>query len=277
MGLRVSTNIASVNAQRNLISSQREIAKSMNRLASGSRINMAADDAAGLAISETLKSHIRSNRQATRNANDGLSLVETAEGAFQEVSKIIIRLRELGIQAASDTVGDVERSFLNREVVQMKSEIDRIARVTTWNGTKLLDGSSDRFDLQVGLFANPEQNAITFDPQDNNVTLSALGLSDIDFSNKEDAQAALSNLDYASDHLNGVRSNLGAIQNRLVATMNNLAVQEENMSAANSRIRDTDMAHASSESVRNDILIQASTATLTQANQIPQLALRLIG
>lgn len=277
MGMRVSTNIASITAQKNLVSSQREIQKSLGQLASGSRINKSADDAAGLAISENLKSHIRSNRQASRNANDGLSLVETAEGAFHEISKILIRLRELGVQAASDTVGQIERGFLNKEVVQLKEEVQRIAKVTTWNGTKLLDGSSDRFDLHIGIFQNPEENTISFDPQENDVTLGALGLSDIDFSTKEGAQEALALMDSASDHLNGVRSNLGAIQNRLVSTMQNLSVQEENMSAANSRIRDTDMAHASSESVRNSILLQAATSTLSQANQSTQLAIKLIG
>lgn len=277
MGMRVTTNISAINAQRNLNGSQRAIGKSMGQLASGSRINIAADDAAGLAISEGLKASIRSAAQAQRNANDGISMVQTAEGGLNEIGNIVVRLRELGIQAASDTVGEVERGFLNKEVEQLKSEVQRIASVTTWGKTKLLDGSTPTFDFQVGIFNNAEEDRISFDASQNVATLDALGLSGLDYTSKEGAQAALESLDSAQELVNGYRSNLGALQNRLTSTVDNLGVAHENMSAANSRIRDTDVAQASSEMVRNNILLQAGTSTLAQANQSNQLALKLIG
>ncbi len=277
MGMRVSTNITAINAQRNLAGSQRTLSKSMGQLSSGSRINIAADDAAGLAISERLKASIRSARQANRNANDGISMIQTAEGGLNEIGNIVTRLRELGIQAASDTVGQTERGFLDKEVQQLKSEVQRIASVTTWGQTKLLDGSTASFDYQVGLYNNAEEDRITFNSSENNASLDALGLAGLDYTSKEGAQASLGMLDSAQNGVNGMRANLGALQNRLTSTVDNLSVAEENMSAANSRIRDTDVAQASSEMTRNNILLQAGTATLAQANQVNQLALKLIG
>lgn len=274
--MRVSTNIAAVNAQRNLFSSQNNIQDSLAKLASGSRINKAADDAAGLAISENLKAQIRSTRQANRNANDGISMVQTAEGGLNEVGNIIVRMRELGIQAASDTVSSVERGFIDKEVQQLKSEMQRIASVTTWGKTKLLDGTTPGFDFQVGIFNNEIEDRISFDASLNVATLDALGLSGADYTTKEGAQGALEGLDAAQESVNGMRSNLGALQNRLLSTVQNLGVFEENMSAANSRIRDTDMAHTSSELTRNTIMLQASTAALAQANQSNSVALSLI-
>ena len=277
MGMRVTTNIAAINAQRNLVQSQRSIGSSMAQLASGSRINKSADDAAGLAISENLKSQIRSTRQASRNANDGISMIQVAEGGLNEISNIATRLRELGIQAASDTVGDTERGFLNKEVEQLKSEIDRIANVTTWGSTKLLNGDAPKFDFQVGIYDNPEENRIVFDASANNVTLGNLGLDGIDYTSKEGAQDALALLDTAQTNVNGMRATFGALQNRLTSTVDNLGISEENLSAANSRIRDTDVAMATSETARNNILLQAGTSTLAQANQVNSLALKLIG
>lgn len=277
MGMRVSTNMSAINAQRNLSTSQRVMSKSMAQLSSGSRINIAADDAAGLAISEKLKGGIRSARQANRNANDGISMVQTAEGGLNEIGNIVTRLRELGIQAASDTVGNVERGFLNKEVTQLKSEIDRIAGSTKWGTSGLLDGSTEAFDFQVGIFNSPEEDRISFDASQNVAKLDALGLSGIDYTTKEGAQEALTSLDVAQDNVNGMRANLGALQNRLTSTSDNLGVLEENMSAANSRIRDTDVAMASSEMTRNNILTQAGVSTLAQANQVNGLALKLIG
>ncbi len=277
MGMRVTTNMAAINAQRNLVGTQRAVGKSMAQLASGSRINIAADDAAGLAISEKFKSSIRSAAQAQRNANDGISLVQTAEGGLNEIGNIITRLRELGIQASSDTVGDTERGFLNKEVTQLKSEVQRIANVTTWGTTKLLDGSSPTFDFQVGLYNNKEQDRISFAAGENIATLDALGLAGLDYTQKEGAQEGLAQLDKAQNQTNGIRASLGALQNRLTSTVDNLGVAQENMSAANSRIRDTDVAMATSEMTRNNILLQAGTSTLAQANQVNQLALKLIG
>lgn len=277
MGMRVTTNIAAINAQRNLVNTQRGVNKSMSQLASGSRINIAADDAAGLAISERLKAGIRSARQANRNANDGISMVQTAEGGLNEIGNIVTRLRELGIQAASDTVGQDERGFINKEVVQLKSEVQRIAMSTKWGSASLLDGATPAFDFQVGIYNSPEEDRITFDASQNIATLDALGMGELDYTSKEGAQEALSALDNSQNLVNGMRANLGALQNRLTSTTDNLGVLEENMSAANSRIRDTDVAMASSEMTRNNILLQASTSTLAQANGNSQLALKLIG
>lgn len=277
MGFRISTNIASVNAQRNLGDSQSKVANSMAQLASGSRINKSADDAAGLAISENLKSQIRSTRQANRNAQDGVSLVQTAEGGLNEISSIVTRLRELGIQAASDTIGDTERGFINKEVQQLKSEMQRIAQVTKWGSTGLLDGSSPTYDFQVGINNDDFSDRISFVATENVATIDALGISGVDYTSKEGAQTALGELDKAQEMVNGMRANLGALQNRLTSTITNLGVAEENLSAANSRIRDTDVAASTAEMTRNQILLQASTSTLAQANAKDQLALKLIG
>lgn len=277
MGYRISTNIASVNAQRNLNMSQLNINNSLAQLSSGSRINKSADDAAGLAISENLKAQIRSTRQANRNANDGISLVQTAEGGLNEIGNIVIRLRELGIQAASDTVGENERGFINTEVGQLKDELQRIAQVTTWGRTKLLDGSTPTYDFQVGIYNGDFEDRISFVASENVATLDALGISGVDYSSKEGAQEALASLDEAQTNVNRMRSNLGALQNRLTSTTTNLGVAEENMAAANSRIRDTDVANATAEATRNQILLQSATSTLAQANQKDTLALKLIG
>jgi flagellin len=277
MGMRIATNIGALNAQRNLSGSQKTMNKSMAQLSSGSRINIAADDAAGLAISEGFKAQIRSAGQAQRNANDGISMVQTAEGGLNEIGNIITRLRELGVQSASDTVGDVERGFVNKEVAQLKSEIQRIASVTTWGKTKLLDGTSPNFDFQVGIFNNEMNDRITFNSGENVATIDSLGLSGVDYSSKTGAQEALAQLDTAQEQVNGVRANLGALQNRLTSTVDNLGVTVENLSAANSRIRDTDVAQASSDSTRNQILLQAGTSTLAQANQVNQIAMKLLG
>lgn len=276
MGLRVTTNMPAINAQRNLINSQRAIQTSSAQLAGGSRITKSADDAAGLAISENMKSQIRSSVQARRNANDGISLVQTAEGGLNETSNIITRMRELAIQAASDTVGLVERDMIDKEVQQLKAEVQRISNTTTWNTTKLLDGSTAVFDFQVGLYAT-ENDMISFDSAQNVSTLDGLGLTDITYLEKETSKDALVLLDTAQTSINGMRANLGALQNRLVSTTDTLAVSEENLAAANSRIRDTDVAASSTEMARNNVMLQAGTATLAQANQNGQLALKLIG
>ena len=276
MGLRVTTNMPGINAQRNLINSQRAIQTSSAQLAGGSRITKSADDAAGLAISENMKSQIRSSVQARRNANDGISLVQTAEGGLNETSNIITRMRELAIQAASDTVGLVERDMIDKEVQQLKAEVQRISNTTTWNTTKLLDGSTPVFDFQVGLYST-ENDMISFDSAQNVSTLDGLGLTDISYLEKESSKDALVMLDTAQTAINGMRANLGALQNRLVSTTDTLAVSEENLAAANSRIRDTDVAASSTEMARNNVMLQAGTATLAQANQNGQLALKLIG
>jgi flagellin len=277
MGMRITTNVASINAQRTLTSSQREIQKSFAQLSSGSRITKAADDAAGLGISEQLKSQIRSYSQASRNANDGISMVQVAEGGLSEISNILTRMRELGIQASSDTVGERERGYINVEVQQLKDEVQRISKTTRFGTTNLLDGTGEKFDIQVGINNDSFEDRISFDSSALNATASELGIDSIDFSSKKGAQASLSVVDDAQNKLSAFRANLGALQNRFQSTIENLGVQHENLSAANARIRDTDVAAATAEATRNNVLLQASSAVLSQANQIPNLALRMIG
>lgn len=277
MGMRITTNVSALNAQRTMSISQREINKSMAQLASGNRITKSADDAAGLAISEGLKSQIRSLAQSGRNANDGISMVQVAEGGLNEVSNILTRMRELGIQAASDTVGEKERGFLDKEVQQLKAEMQRISQTTKYGSTKLIDGTASDFDFQVGISNDAEVDRITFNAGEANASTSNLGVDGFDFTSREGAQEALGTIDEAQTTVNGFRASLGALQNRLQSTVDNLNVQHENLSAANSRIRDTDVAAASAEMTRNSILLQANTSTLAQANQIPQMAMKLIG
>lgn len=277
MGMRITTNVASLNAQRTLSTSQREIGKSMAQLSSGSRITKAADDAAGLGISENLKSQIRSYAQASRNANDGISMVQVAEGGLGEVSNILTRMRELGIQASSDTLGDKERKYLDLEVQQLKSEMQRISKTTRFGTQNLLDGSGAKFDIQVGINNDEFEDRISFDSSELNATLDELGVGGVDYTTKEGAHEALTLVDEAQSKVAGFRANIGALQNRFQSTVENLGVQHENLSAANSRIRDADIAASSAEMARNSVLLNASTSTLAQANMQPQLALKLIG
>lgn len=277
MGMRISTNVSALSAQRTMVSSQRNISKSMEQLSSGSRINKAADDAAGLAISENLKSQVRSLSQAGRNANDGISMVQTAEGGLSEISNILTRMRELGVQASSDTVGETERGFLDKEVQQLKAEAQRITQTTKYGTSKLLDGSGDKIDFQVGINNTGDADRISFNAGETNASTDSLGIAGFDFSSKEGAQEALEMVDKAQSKVNGFRADLGALQNRLQSTVDNLGVQHENISAANSRIRDTDVAAASSESTRNSVLLAANTSVLAQANSMPNAALKLIG
>ena len=277
MGMRIATNMASINAQRNMTTNSREMQKSMTQLATGSRITKAGDDAAGLAISESLKSQIRSYSQATRNANDGISMISTAEQSMGEVSNMVTRLRELGIQAGSDTIGEKERGFIQKEVDATKAEIQRVAVSTTFGSRQLLDGTGGEYDIQVGSGADIKKDWITYDSSVSNVTVGNLGLADIDYTTKEGARAGLAALDIAQSQVNGSRAQLGALQNRLTSTVDVIANMSENMSAANSRMRDTDIAASTSDLARNNILLQGTTATLAQANQQPAMALKLIG
>jgi flagellin len=277
MGMRISTNVASLNAQRSLASNTREQQKSMAQISTGSRITKAGDDAAGLAISEGLKSQVRSLGQASRNANDGISMIQTAEQAMGEVSNIVTRLRELGIQAGSDTIGDSERGFIQKEVDSLKSEIQRVAESTTFGSRRLLDGTGGKLDIQVGTGANEKTDWISYDSGMTNVTTSNLEIDDLDFSSKSGARSGLASLDKAQLAVNGSRANLGAMQNRLSSTVDVIGTTSENMSAANSRIRDTDIAASSSELARNNVMLQGTTSALAQANQLPQLALKLLG
>jgi flagellin len=277
MGFRINTNVSSLAAQRSLSINNREAEGNLNKLSSGSRITKAADDAAGLAISEKMKSNIRSMKQADRNANDGISLVQTAEGGLNEVSSILTRMRELAVQTASDTVGDVERNMTNMEYQNLKLELERISQVTEFNGKKLLNGEGKTYDFQVGINNDAFEDRITYDASQVNSRISSLGVEELDVSSKEGSQSSLSALDSAIERVSGQRAFLGAIQNRLVSTSNNLQVNTENLSAANSRIRDVDYADATAQKAKMDILNSAGTSVLAQANMSGQNALKLIG
>lgn len=276
MGLRISTNVASLNAQKNLANTNLGMSRSLARLSSGMRINQASDDAAGLAISEQLKGQIRGLRQAGRNANDGVSLVQVAEGGLNEVSNMLIRLRELSVQAASDTIGDTERKFIDVEYQQLKSEIQRIAEVTSFNGRDLLNGTGGLIDIQVGTHNDAFKDRISFNASAANSSLESLGLTAEGVATKQTAQTSIDVIDRAIVSVNAIRANFGAMQNRLTSTQANIAVSDENLSAANSRIRDADIAAESAEMMRNNILAQAGVSVLGQANNMSQLALKLL-
>lgn len=277
MPLRISTNVPSLNAQGSLDKSQRAMSKSFSQLSSGSRITKAADDAAGLTISENLKSRTRGLTQAKRNANDALSVIQVAEGGLNEVSNILVRMRELGVQASSDNIGDTERGFIDKEVQQLKLEIDRIANTTKFGKTELLNGSGEKFEFQIDIGNDDFNDRISFNASDIEATTEVLNVADFDFNDKSSARESLETVEDAQTTVNGYRANLGALQNRLVSTSENLSVAVENLSSANSRIRDTDVASATADLTKNNILLQASTSILAQANQSPQLALGLLG
>lgn len=276
MGLRINTNISSIAAQRALGLTKNNLDNNLRKLSSGERITRAGDDAAGLAISEKLKAHIRGLRQAKRNSDDGVSLIQTAEGAINEVSNIIIRLRELSIQAASDTVGDTERGFSNIEFQNLLEEIQRISEGTEFNGRKLLDGTGGVVEVQVGIHNDPMQDRIKYDSATTDTTLETIGLVGEQIASKEGAQLSLKKLDDALVRINGTRANLGALQNRLQSASNSIAITEENFSAANSRIRDVDVASETADMAKNNILSQAGVSVLAQANQAPNFALKLL-
>lgn len=276
MGMRINTNISALSAHRSLTYTNRALADTFRRLSSGQRITQSADDAAGLAISENLRAQIRGIRQANRNANDAISLVQVAEGGLNEISNIIIRLRELAIQAASDTIGDIERKFTDQEFQELKKELSRIALSTEFSGTKLLDGTGAFMDFQIGIKNDPYVDRISFDASSSNATPEALGIAHEQVRTKVGAQTSLGQLDDALIRINSMRANLGAIQNRLTAVSNSLAISEESYSAANSRIRDADMAFESSQLAKFSILAQAGTSVLSQANQTTGLALKLL-
>ncbi len=278
MGLRINTNIPALVAQRNLKATRVGLDRSLERLSSGSRINHAGDDAAGLAISEALRAQIRGVGQAERNAQDGISLIQVAEGGLVEVSNILIRMRELGVQAASDTVGPKERKFLDTEFQMLMEETDRISNSIEFNGTPLLNGSGTSFEIQIGTRNNPLVDRIKlFDPYSSNVNLVSLGLNLASIADKTGAQNSLGAIDQALTSVTSIRAEFGAMQNRLQSVISNLAVNKENMMSANSRIRDADLAEETSELTKNQILMQAGVSVLAQANQSIKSALGLLG
>ncbi len=276
MGLRISTNVQSLIAQRNLGGSNEKQRQSLEKISSGTRIAKSADDSAGLAIAEKMRADIRSVRQDNRNANDGVSLTSVAEGGMNEIGNILTRFRELSIQAASDTIGDRERGFINKEVMQLRSEIDRIAQSTEFNGRKLLSGESAVLEIQVGKDNSPEYDRFQYDTAKQNMTTEALGIEGIHTETKQAAQENLGRIDQAIQHLSENRADLGALQNRLQSTVSNLQIYEENLAGARSRIYDVDMASETAELTKSNILSQAGVAVLSQANNNSMAALKLL-
>ncbi len=290
MALRVFNNIFSLTAQRHLGNNSAALGVSLERLSSGIRINRGADDAAGLAISEALRADIRSLNQALRNANDGISMINTAEGALAEQASILVRMRELAAQSATGTVGSVERATINREFDALRDEIDRISLVAEFNGQKLVDGSlsndaatlsrlgTQSVVIQVGIQAtSPNRISLNVAADLTAIDSTGLNITDISVTHVQSALDTLARIDSALAVVTAGRGKLGAVQNRLVHTINNLAVSAENLQAAESQIRDADYALEISKFTRNQILVQASTAILAQANLVPQTVLQLLG
>ena len=273
MALIVNNNPASIAAQRNLSINTLSLNRSVERLSSGLRVTRAADDAAGLGLSDSLRAPIRSINQATRNASDGISLTQIADGAAATIGSLLARLRELSSQSASGTVGNTERSYIDQEFVALRSEIDRIAQVTEFNGQALTSGSTISFSVAIG-FRSGSGNTLSLDLND--ITTSSLGLSSVNVSTSANATSALANIDNAISAVATARAEYGSIQNRFEATIANLQVTSENLTAAESRIRDADIALETSIFTKNQILVQAGIATLAQANTLPQQALALL-
>jgi flagellin len=278
MGLRIQTNTMALTAQRHLKDTRALLDRSLERLSSGYRINRSGDDAAGLAISEKLRAKTRGLVQAQRNASDGVSLIQVAEGGLNEIQNILVRLRELGVQSASDTIGTRERGYLNEEYKSLKEEIDRIANSTEFNGTYLLDGTGGSLDFQVNTGGDNllGVDRISFDAFKLDVNVDKLGLEELSVSTKFDAQRSLATIDTAIEKVSSVRGQLGAIENRLESTIKNTSISIENLSAARSRIKDVDIAEETSEMAKRNILMQAGTSMLAQANSVPKMALALL-
>ena len=284
MAIRIFNNTASTNAQRILGINNQRLATSIERISSGIRINRGADDAAGLAISEGLRSDIRALRQATRNANDGMSLVNVAEGALNEQSSILIRLRELASQAATGTVGSTERATIQLEFSALRDELTRIAATTEFNGTGLIDGtlassvaSTSHTLIQIGIDSTANSridlnNSLSLDA----VTASTLGIASLSVTASAEALTALSVIDTAIASVTASRGKVGAVQNRLQRSVSALSISSENLQAAESSIRDADIAYEIAQLTRNQILVQTSTAMVGQSNLIPQSVLQLL-
>jgi flagellin len=275
MGLYINTNVSSLEAQKNLYSNQAALQKSFNRLSSGLRINRASDDAAGLAISESLKSQIRSFTVAERNASDGISLAQTAEGSLGEIHNVLGRMRELAVQSSNGTLTSTDREFLQTEFTQLQDEIDRIQGSAKFNGRALIGATASAITFQVGLsaVANDQISLTT-----GNVTLSTVTTSaSVSGATTSSALAALATIDAAISSVSTARSKFGAAMNRLEVATSSIQTMRLNLDAANSRIRDVDVASETAALSRNQVLTQAGISVLAQANQLPQLAFGLLG
>ena len=284
MALKIFNNPSSINAQRLLAANSERLAKSVERISSGVRINKASDDAAGLAVSEALRSDIRAMRQAMRNANDGISMINVTEGALNEQSSILIRLRELASQSSTGTVGSTERQTIQLEFNSLRNEVDRITQSTTFNGQGLIDGAlasgitaANHVVLQIGVNSNANSQ-INLNEEMNlsAITSTALSIQNLSLTSIDNALTALASLNTAISSVAQGRGKVGAVQNRLTRTINNLGVTFENLQAAESSIRDADIAEEIAELTRNQILVQSATAMVGQANMIPQSILQLL-
>ncbi len=276
MSFTIQTNALANTAMRNLNNTEERMSSVVQKLATGSRIVRAADDPAGLAISDQMNATIRSVNQAQRNAQDAVSLIQVFEGGTTEISNMLIRVRELSIQASSDTVGERERAMLNLEVQELKSEITRVAKTTTYMDRSLLAGEEVKLEFQVGVNNDAEKDRIVFNPGNTDLTSDGLGVDGADVSKRESAQAGLKDLDSAIIQVNELRAKIGSTQNRLQTTINTQGIFAENMSNAKSRIRDADMAAETTNLTREQILRQAGVAVLQAANENPKLALQLL-
>lgn len=275
MGLRISTNMASISAQRAMSAQTKRLEKASASLATGNRITKSADDSAGLAIAESMKMEIRGTVQARSNAFNAISTIQVAEGGLSEQANLIARLRELGVQSASDTVGENERFYLQQEAQSITDEIDRISKTTKFGDKFLLNGTNPSYDFHVGSDAAKE-NVITF-KSEADATIDGLGLASIDISDKDGARDMLTTLDSALEKVSRMRSGFGAVQSRLESTVNGLDVKQENLQSARSRLMDADVAKESADLASASMLQQASISVLSQANQQPYQAMKLIG
>jgi len=276
VAIRINTNIDSVFAQKHLARTQRAQRSSMARLSSGLRITKAADDAAGLAVSQKMRAQINSLKMAQRNTQDGISLVQTAEGALNETGDILSRMRELAVESSSEVLQATERAYLQTEFAALQSEIERIADSTEFNGLNLSDGTTTSVDVQVGIF-DSGNDRITVNLQDSQTAVLGVNTAAITLTDASTSQLAITAIDTAIDTVNNSRSTYGAIQNRLSSAMRNLENYTENLTEAESRIRDVDFAAETANMTRNQIFSQAGISVLSQANSSPQAALSLLG
>jgi flagellin len=276
MALRINTNVNSVFAQKHISRTQERMRGNMEHLSSGLRITKAADDAAGLAVSEKMRSQIRSLRMAMRNANDGISMVQTAESGLQESTNILSRMRELAVEASSGVLQATERAYLATEFTALQNEMERIADSTQFNGLNLSDGSTASVDVQVGIFNVAAEDRITVTLQDAQTATLGVDTGTIDLASAGNAQASLTAIDTALDSINDARADYGAAQNRMTSALHNLENYTENLVESESRIRDVDFAMETADLTRNQVFQQAGVAILAQANASPQAALSLL-
>jgi len=276
MAIRINTNVESVFAQKHLARTQRSLRSTMEHLSSGLRLTRAADDAAGMGVSQKMRAHIQSLKMAQRNANDGISLVQTAEGALSETGDILARMRELAVESASDVLQATERAYLQTEFTALQEEIERIADSTEFNGLNLSDGTTTSIAVQVGIFNVAAQDRISVSLQDSQTATLGVNTALVDLASSTNSQTAITAIDTAIDSVNNSRSNYGAVQNRLTSALRNLENYTENLVETESRIRDVDFAQATADMSRHQIFSQAGISVLSQANSNPQAALSLL-